>query len=253
MKLKDKVAIVTGSAKGIGKGIAQVFSSEGAKVVVVDLLEDMGKKMAEELGEKESRALFITTDVRDTKSVQNMINTTVKTFGKLDVLVNNAGYHISKNIEVTSEEEWDFIINTNLRSTFLCSKYAIPHLRKTKGCIINISSMVGLVGQSNAGAYSATKGGQVAMSRGMALDFAPDGIRVNVICPGWIQTPLVEDWFRQQKDPDTARTYIYGQHPLGRIGTIEECGKAALFLASEDSSFITGITLPVDGGVTLGY
>jgi NAD(P)-dependent dehydrogenase (short-subunit alcohol dehydrogenase family) len=114
--------------------------------------------------------------------------------------------------------------------------------------------MVGLVGQPNAGAYSATKGGQIAMSRGMAIDFAPDGIRVNVICPGWIQTPLVEDWFGQQKDETAAREYIYGRHPLGRIGTIEECGKAALFLASDDdSSFVTGITLNIDGGITLGY
>jgi len=186
--------------------------------------------------------------------VRNMIDTTVRTFGRLDIIVNNAAYHISKNVEETSEEEWEFIINTNLRSTFLGCKYAIPHLRKTRGNIINISSMVGLVGQSNAGAYSATKGGQIAMSRGMALDFARDGIRVNVICPGWIQTPLVEDWFGQQKDPAEARKYIYGQHPVGRIGTIEECGRAALFLACEDeSAFITGITLNIDGGITLGY
>lgn len=254
MKLKDKVAIVTGSSKGIGEGIARVFSREGAKVVIVCRTEDTGKKMAEELGSSEGRAIFVRTDVTSSESIRNMIDTTIKTFGKLDILVNNAGYHLSKNVEETSEEEWEFIINTNLRSMFLCSKYAIPHLRKTKGNIINISSMVGLVGQPNAGAYSATKGGQVAMSKGMAIDFAPDGIRVNVICPGWIQTPLVEDWFSQQKDPKAARKYIYGQHPLGRIGTIEECGKAALYLAcNEDSAFVTGITLNIDGGVTLGY
>ncbi len=196
---------------------------------------------------------MVKADVSNSRSVQNMIDTTIETFGKLDILVNNAGYHISKNIEDTSEDEWEFIINTNLRSTFLCSKYAIPHLRKTKGCIVNISSMVGLVGQPNAGAYSATKGGQIAMSKGMAIDFAPDGIRVNVICPGWVQTPLVEDWFGQQSDPDASRKYIYGIHPLGRIGTTEECGKAALFLACDDSSFVTGATLALDGGVTLGY
>ena len=253
MKLKNKVAIVTGSARGIGEGIARVFSREGAFVVVVDLLESEGKKIADELKAREGNAVFVKTDVSESKSVQNMINTTITKFGKLDILVNNAGYHISKNIEETSEEEWELIINTNLRSTFLCSKYAIPYLRKTKGCIINISSMVGLVGQSNAGAYSATKGGQIAMSKGMALDFALDGIRVNTICPGWIQTPLVEDWFSQQKNPDASRAYIYGVHPLGRIGTPEECGLASLYLASDDSGFITGITLNIDGGVTLGY
>ncbi len=253
MRLKDKVAIVTGSSKGVGEGIARVFSREGANVVVVCRTEDAGKKMAEELGASEGRAIFVRTDVTSSESIQNMINTTIKTFGKLDILVNNAGYHISKNVEQTSEQEWKFIINTNLRSTFLCSKYAIPHLRKTKGNIINISSMVGLVGQPNAGAYSATKGGQIAMSKGMAIDFAPDGIRVNVICPGWIQTPLVEDWFSQQKDPEAARKYIFSRHPIGRIGTIEECGKAALYLVSDDAAFVTGITLNIDGGITLGY
>jgi NAD(P)-dependent dehydrogenase (short-subunit alcohol dehydrogenase family) len=253
MRLKDKVAIVTGSSKGIGEGIARVFSREGAKVVVVCRTEDAGKKMAEELGASQGRAIFVRTDVTSSESIQKMINTTIKTFGKLDILVNNAGYHISKNVEETSEQEWEFIINTNLRGTFLCSKYAIPHLRKTKGNIINISSMVGLVGQPNAGAYSATKGGQIAMSKGMAIDFAPDGIRVNVICPGWIQTPLVEDWFSQQKDPEAARKYIFGRHPIGRIGTIEECGKAALYLVSDDAAFVTGITLNIDGGITLGY
>lgn len=253
MKLKDRVAIVTGSSKGIGEGIARVFSREGAKVVISCRTEADGEKMAKELGASAGRALFVKTDVTSSASVQNLIRATIDAFGKLDILVNNAGYHLSKNVEETTEEEWEFIINTNLRSTFLCSKYAIPHLRKTRGVIISISSMVGHVGQPNAAAYTATKGGQIAMSKGMALDLAKDGIRVNVICPGWIQTPLVEDWFGQQKDPEASRTYIYGAHPLGRIGTIEECGRAALYLASDDSSFVTGITLDIDGGVTLGY
>ena len=253
MKLKDKVAIVTGSSKGIGEGIARVFSREGAKVVVICRTEDAGKKMADELGASEGRAIFIRTDVTKSEDIQAMIDTTIETFGTLDILVNNAGYHISKSVVETSEEEWEFIQNTNLRSTFLCSKYALPHLIKTKGTIINISSMVGLVGQPNAGAYSATKGGQIAMSKGMAIDFAPFGVRVNVICPGWIQTPLVEDWFSQQKDPAAARKYIYGQHPIGRIGTIEECGTVAAFLASDEASFMTGAVLAVDGGITLGY
>jgi len=253
MKLKDKVAIVTGSSKGIGEGIARVFVKEGAKVVVVCRTEAAGQKMADELGAADGRAIFIRTDLTKTEEIKPMIDKTIETFGKLDILVNNAGYHLSKNVEVTTDEEWEFIQNTNLRSTFLCSKHAIAHLRKTKGNIINISSMVGVVGQPNAGAYSATKGGQIAMSKGMAIDFAPDGIRVNVICPGWIQTPLVEDWFGQQDDPEASRKYIYSQHPLGRIGTIEECGTVAAFLASDEASFVTGAVIAVDGGVTLGY
>jgi len=253
MKLKGKVAIVTGSSKGIGEGIARIFHKEGAKVVITCRTSDEGLKMADELGVVKGEALFIKTDVTQSKDIQNMINTTIRHFGRLDILVNNAGYHLSKNAEETSEEEWEFIQNTNLRSTFLCSKYAIPHLKKTKGNIINISSMVGVVGQPNAAAYSATKGGQIAMTKNMAIDFAPDGIRVNVICPGWIATPLVEDWFSQQKDPDAARKYIYSVHPLGRIGTIEECGYLAAFLASDEALFITGARFDIDGGVTLGY
>ncbi len=252
-RLKDKVAIVTGASKGIGRGIAGVFSAEGAKVAVICRSEGEGSEVADELGASKKKAVFIRTDVTSKKDIIEMIGKTVSIFGRIDILVNNAGYHISKNVEQTSEGEWDLIQNTNLKSTFLCSKYAIPHLRQTRGSIINISSMVGLVGQPNAGAYSATKGGQIAMSKGMAIDFAPDGIRVNVICPGWIQTPLVEDWFSQQENPEKARGYIFSRHPLGRIGTIEECGRAALFLASDDAAFITGITLNLDGGITLGY
>lgn len=253
MKLKDKAAIVTGSSKGIGEGIARVFVREGARVAVTCRTEEAGKKITGDLLKIGGKAIFIKTDVTKSDDIQDMIRKVVQEFGRLDILVNNAGYHLSKNAEKTSEEEWEFIINTNLRSTFLCSKYAIPHLRKTRGTIINISSMVGLVGQPDAAAYSATKGGQIAMTKNMAIDFAPDGIRVNVICPGWIQTPLVEDWFSQQKDPEAARKYIYSQHPLGRIGTIEECGHAAAFLASEEASFITGSVITIDGGITLGY
>ena len=253
MKLKDKVAIITGSSKGIGEGIARVFSNEGAKVVIVCRNEEEGTSMAKQLGSDEGRAIFVKTDVTDSESIQNLIDVTIREFGKLDILVNNAGYHISKNIEQTTEEDWDFLQKTNLYSTFRCSKYAVPYLKKTQGNIIHISSMVGLVGQPNSVAYSATKGGQISMTRSMAIDLAEYKIRVNAICPGWVQTPLVDDWFSQQEDEEAAKRYIFGQHPLGRIGTIEDCGLAALYLASSDSSFVTGITLNLDGGITLGY
>jgi NAD(P)-dependent dehydrogenase (short-subunit alcohol dehydrogenase family) len=253
MKLENRVAIVTGGSKGIGQGIARVFHEEGAIVVIASRGREEGEHISSELGAAEGRAWYVATDVTRSASIRAAIEGAAERFGRLDILVNNAGYHLSKNVEQTSEEEWEFIINTNLRSTFLCAKYAIPHLRRTRGNIINISSMVGLVGQPNAGAYSASKGGQIAMTKGMALDFAVDGIRVNALCPGWIETPLVEDWFSQQKDPAASRQYIHGAHPLGRIGTAEECGRAAAYLASDDAAFVTGITLNLDGGVTLGY
>lgn len=253
MRLKDKVAIITGSSKGIGEGIARIYHKEGSKVVIVGRNVDAGLKMARDLGSEKRRSIFIKTDVRKSQEIRDMINKTVKTFGKIDILVNNVGYHISKNVLETSEEEWEFIQETNLRSTFLCSKYTLPYLKETRGNIINISSMVGQVGQPKAAAYSSTKGGQIAMTKNMAIDFAPNGVRVNVICPGWIQTPLVEDWFNQQENPAAAKKYIYGQHPLGRIGTIDECGHLAAFIASEEAGFITGSVFDIDGGVTLGY
>jgi NAD(P)-dependent dehydrogenase (short-subunit alcohol dehydrogenase family) len=253
MNLTGKVAIVTGAAKGIGKGCAIVMAQAGASVAIVDLDDAAGRRLADEISSTGPAALALRCDVSNGDDVRAMIEAVVARFGGLDILINNAGYHISKNIEVTSEEEWDYILRNNLKSVFLCSKYAIPHLRERRGCIVNMSSMVGLVGQTNAGAYSASKGGIIAMTKGMALDFAKDGIRVNCICPGWVQTPLVEDWFGQQPDPDAARKYIFGVHPLGRIATPEEVGRAALFLASESAAFVTGVALPVDGALTLGY
>ncbi len=220
---------------------------------MVDIDTAAGPQTAKGIEANGGHAVFLPADVSKAADVQNMVAQLIGLFGRLDILINNAGYHISKSVEDTSEEEWDYILNTNLRSVFLCSKYAIPYLRKTRGAIVNMASMVGLVGQRNAGAYSATKGGIIAMTKGMALDFAKDGIRVNCICPGWVKTPLVEDWFSQQADPQAAKTYIFARHPLGRIATPEEVGDAAVFLCSEASSFVTGVTLPLDGGVTLGY
>jgi NAD(P)-dependent dehydrogenase (short-subunit alcohol dehydrogenase family) len=253
MSLVGKVVLITGAAKGIGKGCAQVLGKRGACIAVVDLDTVAGPLTAQEIEESRGRAVFFPTDVSKADDVQRTIARLLEVFGRLDVLINNAGYHISKSVEDTSEKEWDYILNTNLKSVFLCSKYAIPHLRKTRGAIVNMSSMVGLVGQRNAGAYSATKGGIIAMTRGMALDLAKDGIRVNCLCPGWVETPLVEDWFSQQADPQAAKEYIYGRHPMGRIATPEEVGNAVMFLCSEESSFVTGVALPLDGGITLGY
>ena len=253
MRLKDKVAIITGSGKGIGQGCAFVFAKEGAPLAIVDIDEESGNKTIQKIQSEGREAKFFKTDVSNSGQVQFMISQVVSTFGGIDILLNNAGIHISKDIEHLSEDEWDRIIDVNLRSVFLCTKYALSELKKSKGCIINMSSMVGLIGQSNAGAYAASKGGIVAMTKGIALDYAKYGIRANCICPGWVNTPLVEDWFQQQEDPEKARQYIYSVHPLGRIATMEEVGRAALFLASQDSSFVTGVALPVDGAVSLGY
>jgi len=250
MRLKDKVAIVTGSSKGIGEGIARVFSKEGAKVVIVSRHPEEGIPVAKELGSDNGRAIYVQTDVADPKSIKNMINETVKAFGKLDIIVNNAGKNNPKSIEETSEEEWKFTMDTNLRSTFLCCQYALPHLKATKGNILIISSISAITGAFRQFAYGASKGGQIALSKNMATDLAPYGIRVNCLCPGVTQTQDMEDWFEAQGGKDVLLPMILAMTPLARLGTPEDIGKAALFLASDDASFVTGVTLCVDGGIT---
>ncbi len=250
----DKVTIITGGSKGIGEGCARVFCAAGAKVVICARGRDAGERMAAELSAKgPGECHFEVCDVTEPEQIRELVEKTVQRYGRLDCLINNAGTHISKTVFDHTEDEWDLIINTNLKGYFLCVKAVLPHLVAAKGNIINMSSMVGLVGQSRAVAYAASKGGIVTMTRALALDLAPHGVRVNCICPGWVETPLVEDWFNQQPDPEEARRYIYSVHPLGRIATVEEVGEAAAFLASDAASFITGIALPVDGAVTLGY
>jgi NAD(P)-dependent dehydrogenase (short-subunit alcohol dehydrogenase family) len=253
MRLKDRVAIVTGGSKGIGAGICEVFCAEGAHCFVIARHRKDIDAMVGKLRSAGGQATGVVCNVGKSASVRAMVEKVIADAGRLDILVNNAGYHNSKGIEALTEEDWDSLIATNLKSVFLCTKYALPHLKKSRGVVINMSSMVGLVGQPNACAYAATKGGIIAVTKNLAIDLAPYGIRVNVICPGWIQTPLVEEWFEKQKDPKAARKYIYSQHPIGRIGTPQEVGKAALFLATDDSAFTTGSVIGCDGGITLGY
>jgi len=251
--LEGKVIIVTGGTKGIGEGCVEVMSRYGAQVAFSARDAQAGARMEARWREAGRDVLYVPTDQCDPAQVQRMVDLTLERYGRLDGLVNNAGTHISKTVFEHTEQDWDLVIKTNLKGYFLFIKAALDHLVASKGAIVNMSSMVGLVGQSRATAYAATKGGIVAMTKSIALDLAPYGVRVNALCPGWIDTPLVEDWFQMQPDPEAARQYIYSVHPLGRIGTIYECGEAAAFLLSERASFITGIALEVDGAVTLGY
>lgn len=253
MRLEGKTAIVTGGSKGIGAGIAEVFCEEGARCFIIARGKEAIDAKVDALRKAGGQADGIVCDVGKSDDVHAMTEQVVRDAGAIDILVNNAGYHNSKGIEALTEEDWDGLLDTNLKSVFLCTKFALPALKESKGSVINMSSMVGLVGQPNACAYAATKGGIIAMTKNLAIDLSPYGIRVNVICPGWIQTPLVEEWFEMQEDPAAAREYIYGQHPIGRIGTSRECGKVALFLATEDSAFTTGSVIECDGGITLGY
>lgn len=253
MRFERKVALITGGAKGIGLGIARAFAREGAVVALVDIDEASGHKVEQELAAQGTRARFFPCDVGQSQAIQSTVNAALRTFGRIDVLVNNAGTHNGGGLEACSEEDWDFLINTNLRSAFLLTKYALPALKESRGSVINMGSMVGLVGQKDAVAYVASKGGLIAMTKALALDLGPYGIRVNAICPGFVRTPLLDSWIKTQPDPVSIRSEVDGMHPLGRIAEPEEIGYAALHLASAEAGFTTGVALPVEGGVTLGY
>ncbi|MDE2776411.1 MAG: SDR family NAD(P)-dependent oxidoreductase [Chloroflexota bacterium] len=251
--MAGQVAVITGAGAGIGLGCARVLGAAGAAIAVWDIDEAAAESAVERLQAGGVEAKSYIADVSQASAVETTIADIVRAFGKIDILVNNAGTHDGKGIEEGDEADWNRIVDTNLKSVFLTSKAALPHLKSARGCIVNMGSMVGLVGQGRSGAYSASKGGIIALTKNLALDLAPYGIRVNCICPGWVETSLVNAWFALQPEEAEARAYVDSIHPLGRIAKAEEIGKAALFLASDLASFVTGVAVEVDGGVTLGY
>jgi NAD(P)-dependent dehydrogenase (short-subunit alcohol dehydrogenase family) len=250
MKLKGKVALITGGTEGIGFATAGLFLKEGAKVVISGRSAEKGAKAVAEL-EKLGDVLFVEGDVSKADDASGMVESTVTRFGGIDIVFNNAGIYIEKTAEDMSEEEWDRLIDINLKGTFLVSKYAVPHLRvRGGGAIVNNSSDAGLVGNRSCPAYCASKGGVTVMTKAMALDYAKDNIRVNCVNPGVIDTPMVAREVRLSSDPSRCMIQMDMDHPLGRIGRPEEVAKAVLFLASNESSFVTGTALSVDGGLT---
>ena len=239
--LNDKNAIVTGGATGIGAAIAERFLDEGATVVIADIDEDRGASTAEELG-----CRFEHCDVREYEQVEDLVERVVDEHGGLDVIVNNAGVASETSVERMSIEEWNDVISTNLSGVMHGTKAALPQLKETDGCIINLGSIYGLVGGQGAASYSAAKGGVVNFTQQVAIDYANQGVRVNSICPGFVETPMTEKLL----EDDRFYSFIEQKTPMDRHGYPEEIAPLAAFLASEDASYITGVNIPVDGGWT---
>jgi NAD(P)-dependent dehydrogenase (short-subunit alcohol dehydrogenase family) len=250
MKLEGKVALITGGTEGIGFATARLFLKEGAKVAVSSRSPEKGAKAISEL-RMLGEVIFVEGDVSKSCDASRMVESTVSEFGRIDIVFNNAGVFVEKTADLTTEEEWDRLIDINLKGTFLVSKYAIPHMRRQGGgVIINNSSDAGLVGNRVSAAYCASKGGVTLLTKAMALDHAKDNIRVNCVNPGVIDTPMVAQEASLSGDPDKYMRQMDRDHPMGRIGKPEEVAKAVLFLASNESSFVTGTALSVDGGLT---
>ena len=250
-RLADKVAIVTGAGSGIGKAIAELFAAEDATAVLAEWNRDSGQRTEAEIRSRGQRALFVATDVSKAAEVEALVGQTVADFGRLDILVNNAAVQILSKLTDTSEEDWDRIHSINLKGVFLCSKYAIPVMaRAGGGSIVNIASILGFVGDPDLAAYCAAKGGVLALTKAAALAYGPAGVRVNAICPGDVDTPMVQDYFNKDPDPEGLRREVYSKYALRRIASPLEIAEAALYLASDASSFMTGASLVIDGGLT---
>jgi NAD(P)-dependent dehydrogenase (short-subunit alcohol dehydrogenase family) len=246
MKLNGKVAFITGFGSGLGQAIAFLFAQEGAAVAGTSRTEAKGRDTVALIEKKGGRALFGAGDVSDSKAMKALIGETVDRFGGIDILVNSAGVRTNGSITEITEEAWDLTLDSNLKGAFIVSRLAIPEMKKRGGgVILHIAARSGMLGQAGRAAYCASKGGLITLTEAMAMDHAPDRIRVNCICPGPTRTPMV--------DTSTAEKLLrYNSRvPLGRIGEPEDVAHAALYLASDEASFVTAAILPVDGGMRL--
>ena len=252
MKLADKVAIITGGNSGIGKATAELFVKEGARVCITGRNEKRCQETVTEITNDGGQAIFEIADVRSSDECRKTVEATLEAFGRIDILFNNAGVYFPNTAVDLPEEEWDLTIDINLKGTFLMSKFVLPAMIKQgSGVIINNGSGWGIVGGNEAVSYCASKGGVVLMTKAMAIDHSEQGIRVNCLCPGDVKTPMLDEDARMRGLTwEEYHAQAVTKRPMGRIGTSEEVAKAALFLASDDSSYMTGANLVIDGGGT---
>ena len=247
MRLENKVALISGGARGMGAVEARMFAREGARVVIGDVLEDEGRRTEAEINESGGECVFVLLDVTSEESWQTAVSEAVDRFGKLDILVNNAGIYRTNNVTETSSEEWDQVMDINAKGVFLGTKAAIPAMRDNgSGSIVNISSVAGLVGNLMSSAYTASKGAVRLLTKSTAIQYARDGIRCNSVHPGTIVTQMTEGMLAN----DDYRNDRINRTPIGRLGTAEDVAYGVLFLASDEASFMTGSELVIDGGRT---
>jgi meso-butanediol dehydrogenase/(S,S)-butanediol dehydrogenase/diacetyl reductase len=250
-RLAGKVALITGGGTGIGRAIALAFVREGAKVAVAGRRKEKLEETVREVEKLGGRGLAIVCDVAKAKDGERAVKETAKEFGELNVLVNNAGILHAATIEGTSEDQWDKLLTTNLKGPFLMCKAALPEFRKAGGgTIVNVGSVLGLVGMKDRAAYCASKGGVTLLTKAMALDHAQENVRSNCICPSIVETELVQGLFAASEEGRALRKARIGSIPLGRMGRPEDVAEMAVFLASEESSWLTGAAIPLDGGLS---
>lgn len=251
MRLTDKTAVITGAAAGIGRATALRFAREGARLILADLDDEHGERVASEIREAGGQALFLRVDVARPEDNQRMIDTCVERYGRLDILFCNAGMFLYGRLTESRVEAIDRLLDVNVKALMYAAQAAIPvMLKQGRGNILFNASKTGLVAQQNSPVYCATKGAAIQLARALALDYALDGIRVNALCPGIIDTPMLRESAEFEPDPEAAWEAMSVAQPIGRLGTPEECADAALWLVSDESSLITGVALPVDGGFT---